>query len=570
MKNVVLSVVMLAQVFMFACASAAGEGEGEGEDVGEGEGEGEGEEGEGEGDNDDCTLVNVSSFVFDFQDDTDTSYSAPLLDNIGTPLGNDVLVLKIINQGDRVPAPTGTFPLATGINENFATCAECFLVFEDQEGLNGVPSRLYFHSAGSIRLDQDPRRLVLRGSVEGLVVREATIGENFVSTFVPGGACLRFNDISLDYKVIPEEWTCDDSQYRDDAVCDCDCGSEDPDCYAVDNAPVNGCAASEVCVQGTCSTPCDATSDTPTCTDGFCAPGAPTDYCTADTDLIDDADIGEACAPPPTDPFAFSPPYCGFDGAVVRGLCVYADFVNDTERTCQPLCAGRDDCNAANSEDCTAVFSTTFLPSDRYRGYCYNIVPEGWTCDPDLFVDDQVCNCDCGVTDYDCYQAELPITGCGDNETCTLDGRCVAVPLNDACADAALVTPGTYEVDSTFGSADLLIPAGAPGCNEDAGDGIEVFYKVDVSVGQTLRVTALGVNFYQPYVVLLEGSATTCTSEVTECLASSNAYGDPELRVVELEITPDNVGNGQIYVVVDDVFDGGLGGQFTLSVELTP
>lgn len=68
-------------------------------------------------------------------------------------------------------------------------------------------------------------------------------GDSSSGTEVPFGYC------ALRY---PEGWTCSGADYQDGARCDCGCGVVDPDCYDL-TLPVAGCAAGEICPEGTCA-----------------------------------------------------------------------------------------------------------------------------------------------------------------------------------------------------------------------------------------------------------------------------------------------------------------------------
>jgi hypothetical protein len=45
---------------------------------------------------------------------------------------------------------------------------------------------------------------------------------------------------------VPSEWTCDDAEFSDGAVCHCGCGAHDEDCDD-DQLAIEGCGAGEVC-----------------------------------------------------------------------------------------------------------------------------------------------------------------------------------------------------------------------------------------------------------------------------------------------------------------------------------
>ena len=152
------------------------------------------------------------------------------------------------------PTLAGTFDLGMGDQNNFATCALCFLAFEADA--QGNITKTFFQSAGSITLTEDPfdrRRMV--GTVSNLAMVEVTIDQTtFASTPVPGGECLSFGNETLNADQVPAAWTCTHDKYLDKATCDCSCGVQDPDC---DNhtLPNNCTPTTDTCFAGACVVP---------------------------------------------------------------------------------------------------------------------------------------------------------------------------------------------------------------------------------------------------------------------------------------------------------------------------
>jgi hypothetical protein len=142
----------------------------------------------------------------------------------------------------------GTFNLATGIDNNYATCARCIRVFEDPS----VPGRVFFQQSGTLVINQTSDQLkgTVSATITNLTLVEVTIdGGTFVSTPVPNGACLHIASapIAVTPPVVPGAWTCNPSYYGDGS-CDCGCGVIDSDC------PDALIASCEWCdVTGSCS-----------------------------------------------------------------------------------------------------------------------------------------------------------------------------------------------------------------------------------------------------------------------------------------------------------------------------
>jgi hypothetical protein len=149
----------------------------------------------------------------------------------------------------------GTFPLDSGNQANYMTCAICFRAFSVDS--QNMLIRQWFQSGGSITLSEDPfTRQHMVGSITNLAMDEVTVDMmSFMSTPVPNGKCVLFGNMTLNADNVPAGWTCDHAKWMDGTTCDCMCGLQDPDCNNHANT-VNGCTTTgQVCFNGTCATP---------------------------------------------------------------------------------------------------------------------------------------------------------------------------------------------------------------------------------------------------------------------------------------------------------------------------
>jgi len=90
---------------------------------------------------------------------------------------------------ERYSDAVGSFDLASEVNADYATCEQCLLAFVDLDA-DDEPARYYFQRSGSVGLADDPFALTLTD----VVLEEVTIGEDYTSTVVAGGACAELPD----------------------------------------------------------------------------------------------------------------------------------------------------------------------------------------------------------------------------------------------------------------------------------------------------------------------------------------------------------------------------------------
>lgn len=362
-----------------------------------------------------CVALTIGDIVLDGRQDVQTIYSAPIEQEMGSPIIDDVLVFNFVNYNDRFGlAAIGTFPLDEPPNDNRGTCPECISIFVDQEGLNGTPAKVFFQTAGTITIEENPREGFFKGSVTGLELREAVIDPaTLESTLVEGGECATVADFATNIRDVPDGWTCNEEQFNDGEFCDCTCGVVDPDCFcdpftgADCSQPIpDDCSATETCTPDGCLESCDMFSSNTDCGGGLCVHSSPTTVCEENVINTDAAALGEACTGP-LDETSYI--YCGIEGSVPTGMC------NHLTGLCAQVCD--NDARCGDREYCYII--------DTTGGFCDAGPPDTWfRCEEDLWSDGATCDCNCGIADPDCADDTLPVNGCDAGETC-FDGICI-------------------------------------------------------------------------------------------------------------------------------------------------
>ncbi len=517
------------------------------------QGEGEGE-GEGEGD---CPIgtVDVTSVTLDYLDDIAVGYSADM-DEVYGP-GPDHFVVDFQNgRANKI----GTWPLDADENTSILDCRECVQVFLNTIDVTARPEGFLFQQAGTIQVDADPYQdQILRVTLRDVVLRAVTVDPvTFQTVAVPGGDCLRLPTTTIDYKSVPQQWTCDAALYRDGA-CDCLCGAYDADCNA--GGPVRNCAADQVCgfdaqCQDTCSI-----DDNIGCASGVCIGDYATDLCfSAAARPVDPAPVGGTC----TGDFQS----CGAQTGFALGYCDYEQPFG-----CHPRChISAADVAAAverpRSQDCDALefcASELFRPDGTAIGFCKTRAPSTWSCEPLAYEDGATCDCGCGAVDPDCAIDAAPVTGCNLDEIC-VRGSCGVPVANDTCADAIALAPGGEVVtgDTTTARDDLEILACTNGFYFN--DGNDVVYRIDLTAGATLDATLTTPTFDGTLMIVGPGAASLCDTTTT-----CGAYAEMSQQSVE-SLTFTAIEAGSYYVVVDAWFgDFGLSsGPFSLTVDVAP
>ncbi len=226
---------------------------------------------------------------------------------------------------------------------------------------------------------------------------------------------------------LPKGWTCPHGQYDDGHHCDCGCGAIDPDCK-LPGVTVFGCAAGQTCVaDGTCGK-CE-----PNCKDA----NGKTKSCGSDG-------CGGSCGSCP-DQGSSKPPLACIDGACVDGC-------GPKPLACQTATCGSDGCGGS----CGTCGAGAFChegqckpePGKSCVGYCKGKAPGGCSCEDGCdkagsccsdFIGVCVCKSDCtgrvcgddgcGGTCGICDDKAKP--HCGPKGQC--HDKCVPVCTHKAC-----------------------------------------------------------------------------------------------------------------------------------------
>jgi len=180
--------------------------------------------------------VSQPSFVFD-------STLSPSLGDATLPDGSQI---ELYGPNLGTYTGSGTFDFSTGADNNYATCNECVLLFQDLDQ-NGQPAKTFFQSSGTFDITSaDTAGGFLHGTLSDVKFVEVTIdpNNNYTSTPVPGGACLHLTSASVDSPATG--WTCDPMLWGDGS-CDCGCGVQDIDCQ---DATAVSCATCAACGPG--------------------------------------------------------------------------------------------------------------------------------------------------------------------------------------------------------------------------------------------------------------------------------------------------------------------------------
>ncbi len=447
--------------------------------------------------------------------------------------------------GFRYANAEGDFELDSVVNDNLATCDQCVVVLEDSDGTFAGSGRVYFQSGGTLAVTDAEAYPIAALSLTGVTLVEVTVDDAFVSTPVPGGACLVVADVDLDFAV-PEGWTCPAPFYASADGCDCECGAPDPDCSVPGEERLYGCGSSgppgddqPTCsAAGLCVAPVNWTCPAEVFGDGLtcdCACGVNDPDCSVFGLPIEGCDAGEVCR---TGSCLAIPP----EWTCNSGFYAANDGCDCTCGVYDPDCdAGGTAFGCAPGEGCTA------------EGECG--VPAQWTCLDGAYDDGVTCDCTCGFTDPDCSIPGAPITGCEVDEICAA-GACVLPSANDQCVNAIVLTEGT--VNGTWVNSTNDIDPTAAGCTGFPEVGGDVFYSVSLTTGQTLTVSINQVGSAADSALYL---VTDCTDADT-CVA-----GVDTLPNTAEELVYNATANEDLILVVDQYGDTNQVG-FVLTVDI--
>jgi hypothetical protein len=201
-----------------------------------------------------CTEITLSAWM-KAQGDGDVGiYTAATAPNLGTA-ATDGLQLEFYGSGAGAGLNgenKGTFDLSAGIDNNYSTCARCFRIFEDPM----VPGRTFFQQSGTLTVGATSDQLngTLHGTLSNVTLVQVTINTTtFVSTPVPGGACLHITSATVDVvpPAVPAAWACNPAYYNDGS-CDCGCGVIDLDCASANVSACDYCDDTGSCNTADC------------------------------------------------------------------------------------------------------------------------------------------------------------------------------------------------------------------------------------------------------------------------------------------------------------------------------
>ncbi len=132
------------------------------------------------------------------------------------------------------PAGAGddvTIDLAGAPENNYATCSHCVYLEIDVDTSDMSVSNLLFAASGTIEIAAGSEQVLGSPNVtlSDVTLVEATIAPaTFETTFAPNPQCLHLTSATL--SVSAPTWTCDPATFADGALCDCGCGVGDLDC----------------------------------------------------------------------------------------------------------------------------------------------------------------------------------------------------------------------------------------------------------------------------------------------------------------------------------------------------
>ena len=324
------------------------------------------------------------------------------------------------------------FDLASGNNASFATCDQCVLVTQDVSGTTA--SKYFYQSAGSIQVNKPPISSGgISGSLSNVTLVEVTIDSNYVSTPVPGGACLHVSSASFDAgcgnNVLESGEACDGTALGSSTCstfgftggqlgCSSSCQYDTSGCTGF------SCSATDL---GTfAGTTLNETGDTCTATSQYDVAQSPTSACS-----FNDSPGPErlyALTLQPGTKVRVDLTNIAFDAA----LWVVTSCADKTGNTCVDISdtLGNESLTLENTSSADATY---YVIVDGYSTsdcgtYALTIsdiaVPGSWTCDPSYFAALDGCDCECGAWDPDCNDPNASVYGCSSSQSCVQPGVC--------------------------------------------------------------------------------------------------------------------------------------------------
>jgi len=130
-----------------------------------------------------------------------TGYEGTSTDQIGDPFVQDLIFVQFYKEdySDITELIPGTYNLAEGLNNNYGTCLECVLVYEDIDG----DVKTYFQQSGTLTISEIRAGTIeSKGTITAKLV-EVTIND-FESTPVEGGGCYEIETAAWDNICVPD------------------------------------------------------------------------------------------------------------------------------------------------------------------------------------------------------------------------------------------------------------------------------------------------------------------------------------------------------------------------------
>jgi len=149
-----------------------------------------------------CTGISIDA-KFALNADYETIMEVAPAENIGGD-GADIITVDFYNAEGPVTVPAvGTYDLASGGNNSYATCSECVLVYQDFESEDG---KVFFQQSGTLEVVSVVEgEMISTGSLLNVRVEEVIVdGDNFESTPVAGGDCFEIATASWEITGDPE------------------------------------------------------------------------------------------------------------------------------------------------------------------------------------------------------------------------------------------------------------------------------------------------------------------------------------------------------------------------------
>ncbi|MCK6549830.1 DUF4215 domain-containing protein [Myxococcota bacterium] len=347
--------------------------------------------------------------------------------------GDHLLVELYDSTTGGLPAlTTGTFDLASGVNDNLGTCQHCVWLKVD-ESPDGVVETIYYQTQGTLTLTRvsDPFEPAFAGSSSRIVLRRASVTDEGRSVLVPDGDCV---SVTLTFDTTPTpDASCTSAEECGNPLLEvCDPATNrcaEPQCGEFFSCP----EPDDVCVTqyrdqffGACYDWCDPTVNASQCEDGQRCVQFGVDPSFGLCKWVGELAAGEACEPSDNGTSCGGDAVCSAASGTCTPSCEYfADATGCPTGTvcsffgvCEPTSAGSP---ATLGEPCDpSVELATGCGADgqSFRGICFAYPPAAPVCE----------------------RACLGADGCGAGEFCALRfssglGICLPVPV---CGDGVL------------------------------------------------------------------------------------------------------------------------------------